>query len=313
MPVADALSEAARAGAEFVIGPLTREEVTAAADAPGRRPTLLALNFLPAERGAPAPSDFYQFALSPEDEARLAARRAIADGRRRAVALVPADDWGTRVLAAFREQLEADGGQLLGSAVYVPGQADFSRPIQSVLRLSDSQARRKRLESIVGSALTFQARRRGDIDCIFVPAPAAAARALRPQLRFHFAGDIPAYATSDAYEPGLAANQDLDGLIFPETPWLLGSGQAASRLRAAQRDAWGADAPSRGRLFAFGYDAFQLYSALRVGKPSSSNELQIDGATGLLSLDSERRVHRELTWAQISGGAARVLAVTKVP
>ena len=63
--IAEALNEATRAGAEFVIGPLTREEVVAAADAPPRRPPLLALNFLAPE--AVAPQAFYQFALSPED------------------------------------------------------------------------------------------------------------------------------------------------------------------------------------------------------------------------------------------------------
>ncbi len=80
----EVLNEATRAGADFIIGPLTREEVTAAASVPARRPPLLALNFLAADAAAPA--GFFQFALSPEDEARLAARRALDEGRRRAVA-----------------------------------------------------------------------------------------------------------------------------------------------------------------------------------------------------------------------------------
>ena len=44
-----------------------------------RAPPILALNFLPADR--PAPEGFYQFALSPEDEARQVARRMVAEGR----------------------------------------------------------------------------------------------------------------------------------------------------------------------------------------------------------------------------------------
>ena len=213
-----------------MIGPLTREEVVAAADAPGRRPPLLALNFLAAE--AAAPQSFYQFALSPEDEARLAARRALADGRRRAVALVPEGDWGTRVLNAFRAEFEGGGGQLLDSVAYAPSRNDYSDPIQSALRLKDSRARQKRLEAALGTTLAFQPRRRADIDLLFTPAPSATARQLRPQLRFHFAGDIPAYATSDAYEPGLAGNQDLEGLVFPDMPWMLGAdgaGRATAR------------------------------------------------------------------------------------
>ena len=88
LSVAEALTQATRAGAEFIVGPLTREEVVAAADYPGTRAPLLALNFLPAER--PPPAQFFQYALSPEDEARLAARRVLEDHHRRGIALVPA-------------------------------------------------------------------------------------------------------------------------------------------------------------------------------------------------------------------------------
>src|SRR5690606_35844933 len=85
--VFDAIDRADRAGADFVVGPLTREEVVAAAGISTPRPPMLALNFLPPEL-SPPPA-FTQFALSPEDEAREVARRVIADGHRRGVALVP--------------------------------------------------------------------------------------------------------------------------------------------------------------------------------------------------------------------------------
>jgi len=297
-----ALNEATRAGAEFVIGPLTREEVVAAADAPGRRPPVLALNFLAPETAAP--QGFYQFALSPEDEARLAARKALADGRRRAVALVPEGDWGTRVLNAFRAEFEGSGGQLLDAVAYAPNRNDYSDPIQSALRLKDSLARHKRLEGALGTTLAFQPRRRADIDLLFTPAPSATARQLRPQLRFHFAGDLPAYATSDAYEPGLAGNQDLEGLLFPDMPWMLGAEGPAARLRAATSDAWGADVRGRGRLYAFGYDAWLLYQGLR---GAGSAPVAIDGVTGRLSVDADRRVRRDLDWAQFRGGVPRLL------
>ncbi len=302
--IADALGQAAAAGADFVIGPLTREDVLTAADSTARHPPVLALNFLPPDRSAPPA--FYQFALSPEDEARGAARRVLADGLRKGVALVPEGDWGTRVLNAFREELEGGGGQLLASSQYPPGRSDYSAPIQSVLRLGDSRARHKRLETLLGITLAFQPRRRGDVDFIFSPAPAATARQVRPQLRFHFAGDIPAYATSDAYEPGLAtANQDLEGVMFPDMPWTLGTGASGTRLRAETAAAWGDDLRGRGRLYAFGYDALQLYVALR--GTATGTPVDLDGATGRLTLDAERRVRRELVWAQLRSGTARLL------
>ncbi len=299
--IADALSEAMRQGADFIVGPLTREEVTAAAEFPGTRAPLLALNFLPTDH--PAPAHFYQYALSPEDEARLAARRVIEDHHRRGVAFVPAGDWGTRVLAAFKQELQAGGGELLATGV-IDGGTDYSVTITEVLRISDSTARYHRLESTVGTKLQFEPRRRGDIEFIFAPAQANLERLLRPQLRFHRAGDIPTYATSDAFEPDTRANEDLEGLMFPDMPWMLG-GELADAVHTATREAWPSGGPHRGRLFAFGFDAFRLAQALR--RPPPSGGISVSGLTGRLSIDEERRVHREIGWAQLHDGELRLL------
>jgi outer membrane PBP1 activator LpoA protein len=303
MSVAEAIGSATQQGADFIVGPLTREEVVAAAETPGRRAPLLALNFLPPDH--PPPPQFYQYALSPEDEARLAAQRVLEDHHRRGVAIVPAGDWGTRVLAAFTQVLTAGGGDLVGSVTVEPGRTDFSGPIVEVLRISDSTARERRLEAVLGTKLVSEPRRRGDIEFIFVPAQANLERLLRPQLRFHFAGDIATYATSDAFEPDPRANEDLEGLMFPDMPWMLG-GELADAVRSAARDAWPSGGPHRGRLFAFGFDAYRLGVALRA--PGVTNQVSIDGLTGRLSLDAEHRVHRELGWAQLHDGELRVLA-----
>ncbi len=301
--VAEVVDRATREGASFIVGPLTREEVIAAAALAGSRPPMLALNFLPAARTAPG--SFYQFALSPEDEARAAARRVLADGHRHGIALVPDGDWGTRVLAAFSEELTAGGGTLIDTARFDPGLIDFAPAVTRVLGIDQSNARFDLVRSIVGGKLDFQPRRRGDIDFIFEASSARDARLLRPQIRFYFAGDIPAYATSDAFEPDPNANQDLDGLDFPEMPWTLGSGLADS-VRLAARNAWPVEGPPRDRLFAFGFDAYRLFVALRSAPAGSA--ISVEGLTGQLSLDSGGRVRRELEWAQLRDGQPHPLA-----
>jgi outer membrane PBP1 activator LpoA protein len=301
MSSVDALSSAAAEGAELVVGPLTRDEVTAVADIAGSRPPVLALNFLPSDR--PAPDAFYQFALSPEEEGRQVARRMIADGHRRGIAIVPTGDWGTRVLAAFEQELTVNGGLLLGRTTFDAALTDYAPEITQVLRLSDSRARHRRLESILGGKLQFEPRRRGDIEFIFAASQAGTARLLRPQLRFHYAGDIPTYATSDAYEPDPQANEDMQGLMFPDMPWMLG-GEPADSVRAAARDAWPSGGPRRNRLFAFGYDAYNLASSLRGGKAA---EIDLNGLTGHLTLDADRRVRRELAWAQMQNGQPKLI------
>jgi outer membrane PBP1 activator LpoA protein len=300
--IADALSQAREQGADFIVGPLTREEVTAAADYTGVHAPILALNFLPPEKVAPA--EFYQFALSPEDEARLAARRVLEDHHKRGVALVPSNEWGTRVLAAFKQELIAGGGDLMATAPIDVARTDYSASITEVLRINESTARYKRLESVLGTKLQFEPRRRADVEFIFAPAPASTERLLRPQLRFHYAGDIPTYATSDAFEPDTRANEDLDGLMFPDMPWILG-GDLADAVHAAARDAWPSGGPYRGRLFAFGFDAFRLAQALPHRGVAGS--INVEGLTGRLSLDADRRVRRELGWAQVHNGELRLL------
>ena len=51
--------------------------------------------------------------------------------------------------------------------------------------------------------------------------------------------------------------------MFPDMPWILG-GDLADAVRAATHDAWPNGGPYRGRLFAFGFDAFRLALALRI-------------------------------------------------
>jgi hypothetical protein len=295
--IADQIAEATQGGADIIVGPLTRQAVTAAAVDRIQRPPLLALNFLP--DGVQAPPLFFQFALSPVEEAQLVARRVLSDGRHLGIAIVPAGDWGSRVLAAFTGQLRGGGGTVLASTMIDTSEADYSDQLKQVLGIDQSSDRLDKLESMLGTHLEFVPRRREDIDFIFAPAPAAVERLLQPQLRFFYAGGIPTYATSDAFEPDPRANQDLDGLIFPEMPWMLDT-PLAEAVRSAASQAWPVGGPKTGVLFAFGFDAYRIAEALRESQAPSS--LDLSGLTGQLTLDPDGHIHRQLIWAQLRGG-----------
>jgi outer membrane PBP1 activator LpoA protein len=72
--VGSAYAHAVSEGAAFVVGPLTKEDVSAVLPLSGGHLPVLALNFL--NESVNTPHNFYQFALSPEDEARSVAKRA---------------------------------------------------------------------------------------------------------------------------------------------------------------------------------------------------------------------------------------------
>ncbi|HLG53378.1 MAG TPA: penicillin-binding protein activator [Steroidobacteraceae bacterium] len=279
---ASAYLQAIADGSDFVVGPLTREEVAGLATLADGRATTLALNFLP--DGVAVPDRFYQYALSPEDEARQVARRVVADGRASGVTLVPQSDWGRRVQAAFVTELQAAGGRVVDQADYPPATADFNELLRRLLQTSGERGSRPR----------------ADAQFIFVAAQPVHGRLIRTQLRFSYAGSLPMYATSDILDPAGSGNLDLDGVVFPDMPWVLDPDGPAAAARETAARAWPDRATPPGRLHAFGYDAFRLVNELQRLRGRASSPLP--GLTGKLVVDGEGRVHRELDWAQIVDG-----------
>ena len=313
LSVSDALAQARSEGAQIIVGPLTHDEINAAADASSAVP-ILALNTLTGSR-APRPG-FYQFALSPEDEARQVARRLLASGLRRGAALVAAgkdwSEWGARVQAAFNQELQSGGGELLTQTRFDPDEHDFGAPIHATLGTDQSEARRERLERVLGTKLQLEPRRRADLQFIFVAGPAVAVRLLRPQLSFQNAGDVPIFSTSDAYSAEAGeANQDLEGVQFPDLPWLVPDGGRLDELHRQVEQSQGGASTSRSRLFAFGYDACQLALAITAAGRDRSR-VMIDGLTGQLSIDGEGYIRREGVWVQLHNGTA-LLSGAPVP
>ena len=294
--VASAYNRAIADGAGFVVGPLFKDEVAAVAPVTGGRTPVLALNFL-GETVAP-PKDFYQFALLPEDEARMVARRMVADGRLNGVAIVPSGEWGTRVAAAFAEELKSLGGTVLDSGRYDPSQVDFSDVIKSVMQLKATRVEKGEKPE--------PPTHRSDAAFIFVAASTAGtARLILPQLKYNYSGDVPVYSTSDSFDPDVNANSDIDGMLFPDMPWMISNDPVTTQIRDSVRAAWPARTARRDRLYAFGFDAYRLVPGLRTNTPAASSN--IAGVTGKLHLDQQNKIRRDLDWAQIRSGAPFVL------
>jgi len=297
-------------GADFIVGPLLPRDVEQVITQAGFVPTL-ALNF--AQTATPSLRSFYQFSLSPDDEARVIADAMALGGATTAIAFVPNSDRGRRTLATFRTEFEARGGRLLDYAGYDSSSQEFAQPIMGLLNITRSNQRERRLASNLGTQIEFEPRRRQDVDAIFIAADdPRAARLLAPQLRFHFAGDIPTFATSDIYDPSdTAGANDLNGLIFADSPALIVPDAGAADLRHDLQQYW----PQRGglmRLYSMGFDAYRLVGSLYNGERAS---WPVRGMSGDLSLDTAGRVHRALPLAQFRNGrpAAYDLPVAGAP
>lgn len=266
---------------------------------------ILALNYTETDNGYPG---FYQFGLAPEDEAEAAAERAVNMGLRRGLALVPDNDWGERVLSAFRDALYYLGGEMVDYATYDPREQDHAGPIKTLLQYRGVPEDGTGEDGGRGPVETdengdpIERGRRQDADFIFVAAQPAEARLIRTQLRFYRAMRLPVLATSHVFTGKVdpARDSDLDGLMFADMPWTLAREGEIAERRERIRKLWPDAADRYLRLFALGHDAWALQSRIRRGGLETGRLL--DGDTGELFLQPDGEIHRALEWARFVRG-----------
>jgi outer membrane PBP1 activator LpoA protein len=272
--VARALAQAREEGAQMLVGPLTRDEVNALFGAADLDLPVIALN-----RGTvPPPPGSTAFAMAPEEEGAAAADRLIDRGFRRVLAVTQADENARRALGAFRERLLARGGQVINEVTVSEANPDYVPALQQALAGTRPEA-------------------------LFLSLKAAQARLLSSQMDTAGLVGVPRVATSLILSgANLRMDVELDGIEYPELPWLLGL-----RMGLPDPDTLGNSLPSAqgggARLFAFGMDAWKL--AAYLDHLAADPGAQLRGATGELQMDPLGLVQRRPAWAVFSGGRPR--------
>lgn len=290
---------AAERNIDLIVGPLQKEMVEKLINyGPAPIPTLT-LNTVPGLQQ----SNIYQFGLAIEDEASQAAERVWQDQKRQVLIYTANTDWGERAANAFSRRFNELGGTILDSRRYNDN-ISYSEQIAELLGTDQSGIRKSQLTRVIGQRPEFENRRRQDVDAIFLAALPQSARQIKPTLAFHYAGNIPVYATSLIYTGTESAieDQDLNGINFVTTPWV-SNPPSATHLQLAQlRD----DTESRfGRLYALGIDAFTLFPYL--AQLSASSSAKIEGETGSLSITENNQIVRTLNWTTFTQGIAQPL------
>ena len=259
-----------------MVGPLARDEVDAVfADETPSVP-LLALN-----RGSRTPpAGSAAFSLSPEDEGISIAQYLIQRGAKQVLVIQGGDDAQRRIAAAARTQLQQRG-------VRVVANLDYREDMAAALR----------------QAVPAE----GGVDMLLLSLKGSQARVLVPQLAAAGLSATPRVATSQIVSGTGKPAEDaaLDGIVYPTETWgvrgvdgLPSQASAAARVDTAKGPA--------ARLFAFGYDAWLLTGYLE--RLAISNNGDIAGATGRLSLDGFGNVLRVPGWSRFAGGVPVPLA-----
>lgn len=266
--IVSAYRQALQAGAKIVIGPLTRNGVTALAKSELVMVPTLALNYPEGE--AALPESLYLFGLTAEGEARQAARRAFNDGRRTALTVTANTPLAKRVQLAFADAWRGLGGKLVAQASISPDRTQFTAIRDTVIK------------------------HRADI--IFLAADANLARMVRPYLD----ASTPTYATSMVFggNQEIGKNIDLNGVLFAEMPWLLVPDHPAVMVYPRAENF----SIEQERLYALGIDAFRI-ATIMAQNPRLGEGNVLDGVTGQISL-ADHQFQREMAVAQFRDGTA---------
>ncbi len=294
MNITEAFVAATELGAQYVVGPLEKKHVSSLEELDRLPLPTLALNRSVKDTSRNH-ADLNQLSLSPEDEATQIADIAFAKGFRKSLIISPQDIWGKKMSSTLSKRWIALGGKILAK-IELAEPASYSEAIEQILHLKQSQARIARISKIIGSALNFELRRREDIDVIFLLAGSSEqARATAPLLNFHFAGDLPQYATSKIYYGRIdERDRDLNGIKLVDMPELLDS------THLTRENNQSASNSTSLRLHALGLDAFILQYFLNLHK--TSNGLIFLGHSGLISIQNNGQIIREAMAAKFIDG-----------
>ncbi len=294
--IADLYQKAIADGADFVVGPLIKNQVATIASMNHPVPTLL-LN----ESDSELQDNSYVFGLSPTAEALQVANQAHRKGYGQALVIAPANQWGTEVVKAFSAQWQAQGGRIADTFHYADKE-DLNQKMRDFLQITQSAEREKKIKQLLGQQVETVTSRRQDFDMVFLLAYPSKARQIMPLLKYYYAGNVPVYATSTVYAGNANAlkDKDLDGVIFCDIPWVF-SHQMGARN-------WPEQYNSHNRLYALGKNSYELATQLNqlMLFPAGGNK----ETGGIFYLNSNQQVSRVFEWGQFRQGLAHSLGET---
>ncbi len=256
--IATIYQKAVAEGAQYVVGPMTREEVTALATSGLKLVPTLALNNADQPN---LPENLTTFGLPVEAEVTQVARIARALGMQSALVIASENPLSKRMAQDFLQEWKAQEGTLVAEKSF------------------GADTNLAELKADLGTR---------NADMIFLAATYDEARLIRPYLD----PALPTFSTSHIYD-GVAQNPEnatLSAIHFVDMPWMVNQDhpdfapyrEAADKLPPGEAQRW----------FAVGVDAWHILAEKAAGK-----SLLLPGLSGTLHMEGNSVV-RDLPMAQ---------------
>ncbi|UFN70000.1 penicillin-binding protein activator [Vibrio alginolyticus] len=281
---------------DFVVGPLEKENVEllhTTMDGSANGPTIPALALNIPEDVQPD-SNICYLALSPEQEAAQAAKHLFSEGYNFPLILAPKGSFGERVTEAFNKEWRKYSSNKV-AASYFGDKRQLQKDINEVFGLQESKQRIAQMQSLMRIKLETQPRSRRDVDAVYIVARSTELTLIKPFIEVAINPDAkaPQIFSSSRSNSGGATYEDLTGIIYSDIPLLIDPDPSVT---AEMNELWSEQSNMEKRLKALGMDAYKLISELPQMKvfPGYS----VGGQTGILSIDNNCVVQRELSWAE---------------
>ncbi|QIF31325.1 penicillin-binding protein activator [Enterobacter hormaechei] len=305
-PLDQVLAQVQQDGASIVVGPLLKNNVEALMKS-NTTLNVLALNQPEQVQNR---ANICYFALSPEDEARDAARHIHEQGKQAPLLLIPRSTLGDRVANAFAQEWQTLGGgvvlqQKFGSAAELRAGVNGGAGI--ALNGSPVSASLPQQQSVTIGGLTIpapptdaQISGGGKVDSAYIVATPEEIAFIKPMIAMRNGSQSGAtlYASSRSAQgtAGPDFRLEMEGLQYSEIPMLAGSNpQLMQQALGAVRNDY-----SLARLYAMGVDALALANHFTQMRQVPGFEL--NGNTGDLTADQDCVINRKLSWLKYQQG-----------
>ncbi|EHN8915054.1 penicillin-binding protein [Enterobacter hormaechei subsp. steigerwaltii] len=305
-PLDQVLAQVQQDGASIVVGPLLKNNVEALMKS-NTTLNVLALNQPEQVQNR---ANICYFALSPEDEARDAARHIHEQGKQAPLLLIPRSTLGDRVANAFAQEWQTLGGgvvlqQKFGSASELRAGVNGGAGI--ALNGSPVSASLPQQQSVTIGGLTIpapptdaQISGGGKVDSAYIVATPEEIAFIKPMIAMRNGSQSGAtlYASSRSAQgtAGPDFRLEMEGLQYSEIPMLAGSNpQLMQQALGAVRNDY-----SLARLYAMGVDAWALANHFTQMRQVPGFEL--NGNTGDLTADQDCVIDRKLSWLKYQQG-----------
>ncbi|HGG8981887.1 TPA: penicillin-binding protein activator [Enterobacter hormaechei subsp. xiangfangensis] len=305
-PLDQVLAQVQQDGASIVVGPLLKNNVEALMKS-NTTLNVLALNQPEQVQNR---ANICYFALSPEDEARDAARHIHEQGKQAPLLLIPRSTLGDRVANAFAQEWQTLGGgvvlqQKFGSASELRAGVNGGAGI--ALNGSPVSASLPQQQSVTIGGLTIpapptdaQISGGGKVYSAYIVATPEEIAFIKPMIAMRNGSQSGAtlYASSRSAQgtAGPDFRLEMEGLQYSEIPMLAGSNpQLMQQALGAVRNDY-----SLARLYAMGVDAWALANHFTQMRQVPGFEL--NGNTGDLTADQDCVINRKLSWLKYQQG-----------